>query len=114
MRWQTARAPAQCEGSAADTVRLADELQPIAMNYPTRSAAYLLALFNQLADGGHRDRRPGDASVDMGRTAVNVFGNTVSVKLVQRLCQVELVDSGLTMRFGFSASFVRGIEAVPQ
>ena len=39
-----------------------------------------------------------DAFMDMGRTAVNVFGNTVAVKLVQRFCRVELVDSAMPLR----------------
>jgi len=39
-----------------------------------------------------------DAFMDMGRTAVNVFGNTVAVKLVQRFSRTELADSALPMR----------------
>ena len=39
-----------------------------------------------------------DAFMDMGRTAVNVFGNTVAVKLVQRFSRIELADSGLPMQ----------------
>ncbi|MET4385037.1 DAACS family dicarboxylate/amino acid:cation (Na+ or H+) symporter [Bradyrhizobium sp. F1.4.3] len=33
-----------------------------------------------------------DAFLDMGRTAINVFGNTVAVKLVERFAGTELVD----------------------
>jgi len=36
-----------------------------------------------------------DAFMDMGRTAVNVFGNTVAVKLVQRLGGFEVAPDGL-------------------
>ena len=36
-----------------------------------------------------------DAFMDMGRTAVNVFGNTVAVKLVQKLGGRGLTDSDL-------------------
>lgn len=36
-----------------------------------------------------------DAFMDMGRTAVNVFGNTIAVKLVQKLGGLELADSDL-------------------
>jgi DAACS family dicarboxylate/amino acid:cation (Na+ or H+) symporter len=39
-----------------------------------------------------------DAFMDMGRTAVNVFGNTVAAKLVQRFSRIELADGGLPMR----------------
>jgi DAACS family dicarboxylate/amino acid:cation (Na+ or H+) symporter len=36
-----------------------------------------------------------DAFMDMGRTAVNVFGNTVAVKLVQKLGGAGLTDTDL-------------------
>ena len=36
-----------------------------------------------------------DAFMDMGRTAVNVFGNTVAVKLVQKLGGHGLSEIGL-------------------
>ena len=36
-----------------------------------------------------------DAFMDMGRTAVNVFGNTVAVKLVQKLGGQGLAQSDL-------------------
>lgn len=38
-----------------------------------------------------------DAFMDMGRTAVNVFGNTVAVKLVQKLGGLELAESDLPL-----------------
>lgn len=38
-----------------------------------------------------------DAFMDMGRTAVNVFGNTVAVKLVQRLGGPGVADSDLSV-----------------
>jgi dicarboxylate/amino acid:cation (Na+ or H+) symporter, DAACS family len=38
-----------------------------------------------------------DAFMDMGRTAVNVFGNTVAVKLVQRFSRLDLADGALPM-----------------
>ena len=36
-----------------------------------------------------------DAFLDMGRTAINVFGNTVAVKLVERFAGGALVDAAL-------------------
>jgi hypothetical protein len=64
-------------------------LEPMLLAFSTRSSEVVL-LRLQLFDidwpacGGHCDHRWYRRSMDMGRTAINVFGNTVAVLLVRR------------------------------